>query len=67
LGEECIWFLGELRYAGLYFSLVVTSTLWLSKTDVWPISKNKLMRNHYKKFTKFTNKISVDKLNEALN
>jgi hypothetical protein len=27
----------------------------VSKTDVWPISKNKLIRNHYKIFAKFTN------------
>jgi hypothetical protein len=37
------------------------------KTDVWPISKNILIRKHYKKFAKFTNEISFDKLNEALN
>jgi hypothetical protein len=39
----------------------------VSKTDVWPISKNKLIRNHYNKFAKFTNEISFDKLNAVLN
>jgi hypothetical protein len=37
------------------------------KTDVWPISKNKLIRKRFKTFAKFTNQISFDKLNEALN
>jgi hypothetical protein len=37
------------------------------KTDVWPISKNKLIRKHYKIFAKFTKQISFDKLNEVLN
>jgi hypothetical protein len=37
------------------------------KTDVWPISKNKLIRKHFKIFAKFTNEISFDKLNEMLN
>jgi len=37
------------------------------KTDVWPISKNKLIRRHFKIFVKFTNEISFDKLNEVLN
>ena len=37
------------------------------KTDVRPISKNKLIRKHFKIFVKFTNKISFDKLNEVLN
>jgi hypothetical protein len=39
----------------------------VSKTDDWPISKNKLIRNHLKTFLKFTNQISLDKLNEVLN
>jgi len=33
------------------------------KTDVWPISKYKLIRKHFKIFAKFTNEISFDKLN----
>jgi hypothetical protein len=37
------------------------------KTDVWPMSKNKLIRKHYKIFAKFTNEISFDKLKEVLN
>jgi len=37
------------------------------KTDVWPISKNKLIKKHFKIFVKFTNEISFDKLNEVLN
>jgi hypothetical protein len=39
----------------------------VSKTDVWPISKHKLMRKHFKTFVKFTNQISLDKLDEVLN
>jgi len=35
------------------------------KTDVWPISKDKLIRKHFKIFPKFTNELSFDKLNEA--
>jgi hypothetical protein len=35
------------------------------KTDVWQISKNKLIRKHFRIFTKFTNEISFDKLNEV--
>ena len=27
------------------------------KTDIWPISKDKLIRKHFKIFAKFTNKI----------
>jgi len=34
------------------------------KTDVWPISKNRLIRKHFKIFAKFTNEI-FDKLNEV--
>jgi hypothetical protein len=37
------------------------------KTDVWPISKNKLIRKHFKVFAKFTNEISLDRFNEVLN
>jgi hypothetical protein len=37
------------------------------KTDVWPVSKNTLIRKHLKIFVKFTNKISFDKLNEVSN
>ena len=35
------------------------------KTDVWPISKDKLIREHFKTFYKFTNQISFDNLNEG--
>jgi len=35
------------------------------KTDVWPISKDTLIRKHFKTFVKFTNEISVDNLNEV--
>jgi len=37
------------------------------KTDVWSISKKKLIRKHFKIFVKFTNEISFDKLNEVSN
>jgi hypothetical protein len=37
------------------------------KTDVWSISKNKLMRKNFKISVKFTHEISFDKLNEMLN
>jgi hypothetical protein len=37
------------------------------KTDVWPISKNDLIRKHLKILAKFTNEISFDKFNELLN
>ena len=43
----------------------LTSTVL--KTDIWPISKNKLIRKHFKIFVKFTNEISFDKLTEVLN
>ena len=33
------------------------------KTDVWPIIKDKLIRKLLKIFAKFTNEISIDKLN----
>jgi len=39
----------------------------LLKTDIWPTSKNRLIRKHFKIFAKFTNEISFDKLNEVLN
>jgi hypothetical protein len=32
------------------------------KTDVWPISKNKLIRKYFHTFAKFTKEISFDKL-----
>jgi hypothetical protein len=35
------------------------------KTDVWPISKDKMIRKQFKTFDKFTNEISFDKLNEV--
>jgi hypothetical protein len=35
------------------------------KTEVWPISKDKLIRKYYKIFAKFTNEISYDNLNEV--
>jgi len=35
------------------------------KTDVWPISKDKLIRKHFRTFAEFTNKISFDNLNEV--
>ena len=34
------------------------------KADVWPTSKNDLLRKHFKTFVKFTNEISFDKLNQ---
>jgi len=37
------------------------------KTDIWQISKKTLIRNHFKMFVRFTNKISFDKLNEVSN
>jgi len=37
------------------------------KTDIWPVSKNKLVREHFQIFANFTNEISFDKLNQALN
>jgi len=37
------------------------------KKDIWPISKNGLIRKHFKIFAKFTNEISFDKLNEVSN
>ena len=35
------------------------------KTDVWPVSKDKLIREHFKTFDKFTNEISFDNLKEV--
>jgi len=35
------------------------------KTDVWPISKDKLIKKHFKTFAEFTNEISFDNLNEV--
>jgi hypothetical protein len=32
------------------------------KTDVWPIGKKHLIREHYQPFVKFINKIYFDKL-----
>jgi hypothetical protein len=37
------------------------------QTDVWPISKETLIRKHFKIFVKFTNEISFDKLHEVSN
>jgi hypothetical protein len=37
------------------------------QTDVWPISKETLIRKHFKMFVKFTNEISFDKLNVVSN
>jgi hypothetical protein len=37
------------------------------KTDVWPISKNTLIRKHFQIFVKFTNEISFDKFNKVSN
>jgi hypothetical protein len=34
-------------------------------TDIWPISKETLIRKPFKIFVKFTNEISFDKLNEV--
>ena len=39
-------------------SLILT----ISKTHVWPINKDKLIRNYYKIFAKFTNEIPLKKL-----
>jgi len=43
----------------------LTSTVL--KTEVWSISKNKLMRKPFKISVKFTNEIYFDKLNEVSN
>jgi hypothetical protein len=34
------------------------------KTDIWPISKTRLIRKHFKIFSKFTNEI-FDKINKV--
>jgi hypothetical protein len=38
--------------------------LGVVKTDNWPISKNRLIREHFKSFSKFIREISLEKLNE---
>jgi hypothetical protein len=35
-----------------------------SKTDNWPLSKNRLIREHFKSFSKFIHEVSLEKLNE---
>jgi hypothetical protein len=35
------------------------------ETNVWPISKSELIREHFKAFYKFTNDISFDKLTNS--
>jgi hypothetical protein len=37
----------------------------VSKTDNWPQSKNRLMRDHFQSFYKFIHEISLEKLNET--
>ena len=32
------------------------------RTDNWPVSKNKLIKNFYKDFVRFTNSIKLDKM-----
>jgi hypothetical protein len=41
--------------------------LTVLRTDVWPISKETLIRKHFKIIVKFTNEIFFDKLNEKSN
>jgi hypothetical protein len=36
----------------------------VSKTDNWPLSKNRLIREHFKSFSKFIHEVSLEKLNE---
>ena len=36
----------------------------VSKTDNWPLSKNRLISEHFKSFSKFIHEISLEKLNE---
>jgi hypothetical protein len=36
----------------------------VSKTDNWPLSKSRLIREHYQSFSKFIHEISLEKLNE---
>jgi hypothetical protein len=38
--------------------------LGVANTDNWPISKNRLIREHFKSFSKFIHEISLKKLNE---
>jgi hypothetical protein len=38
----------------------------IQKTEVWTISKDKLILKYYKIFAKFTNEISFDNLNEGI-
>jgi hypothetical protein len=38
--------------------------LGIAKTDNWPISKNRLIREHFKTFSNFIHKISLEKLNK---
>jgi hypothetical protein len=45
------------------YSLIST----VLKTDFWPLSKNDLIRKHFKIFATFTNEIAFNKLNEMLN
>jgi hypothetical protein len=35
----------------------------VNKTEKWPISKEKLLKRHYKEFLKFVNSISLEDLN----
>ena len=37
----------------------------VSKTDNWPLSKNRLISEHFKSFSKFIHEISLEKLNET--
>jgi hypothetical protein len=39
--------------------------LGVAKTDNWPLSKSRLIRNHFQLFSKFIHEISLEKLNEA--
>jgi hypothetical protein len=38
--------------------------LGVAKTDNWPISKNRIIREHLKSFSKFIHEISLEKLKE---
>ena len=38
--------------------------LGVSKTDNWPLSKNRLISEHFQPFSKFIHEISLEKLNE---
>jgi hypothetical protein len=37
----------------------------VAKTDNWPISRNRLILEHFKSFSKFIHEISLEKLNET--